>query len=56
MEKQFQQFNKAWVMDSYHDNAPQIKRGDVCLTISQDLAQVVTIVESDYYEFLDKDN
>lgn len=56
MEEKKQQFNQAWVMSCNHDSSPQTKRGDIYLAISQDLAQAVTIVESNYYQFLDKDD
>lgn len=55
MENQEQQHKNCLWADNSQKMAPNTIKGDVYLSIAQDLAQAVDIVESDYYELLDAD-
>ncbi|MCG2687075.1 hypothetical protein L6278_03025 [Candidatus Parcubacteria bacterium] len=53
-EKEQQHKNCLWA-DNSHKMAPNTIRGDVYLSIAQDLAQAVVVMESNYYDLLDDD-
>ena len=53
-EKEQQHKNCLWA-DNSQKIAPNTIRGDVYLSIAQDLAQAVVVIESNYYDLLDDD-
>ncbi len=55
MENEKQQFKNCLWPDNSQNMAPDTDHGDVCFAIAQDLAQVVIVVESNYYDLLDDD-
>jgi len=55
MENEKQQLKNCLWTDNSQKMAPNTIRGDVYLSIAQDLAQAVVVMESNYYDLLDDD-
>jgi len=55
MENQKQQLKNYLWKDNHCKMVPDTTRGDIYLSIVQDLAQAVIVVDSNYYNLLDDD-